>query len=159
MRVGTMADGIWRRQVNLDELNRSLSIYMTKHLGIRFTTIGPDFLEATMPVDERTKQPFGKLHGGASAALSETLASVAAHLCTGEGHSAAGVEINANHVRSVDDGVVTGRAQPVYIGSRIQVWRVEIRRADGRIVCESRVTLLVIDERGQAGSVDGSEET
>ncbi len=141
-------ESIWRRELGLPELQKLLPGNMTGHLGIEFTEMGPDFLTATMPVDHRTVQPFGILHGGASVALAETLASVAGHLCADEGQLVAGISINANHVRTAKDGYVTGTVQPVHIGGSTQVWRVAIRRADSKLVCESRVTLAVIQERG-----------
>lgn len=138
---------IWRRKFELDDLRRMLAGNMTGHLGIEFTEVGADFLTATMPVDHRTVQPFGILHGGASAALAETLASVAGHLCVQEGRAVAGITINANHVRPARDGRVTGTARPVHVGASTHVWRVAIRRADGQLICDSRVTLAVVDER------------
>lgn len=138
---------IWRREFGLEDLRKMLAGNMTGYLGIEFTEIGADFLTATMPVDHRTVQPFGILHGGASAALAETLASVAGHLCVDEGRAVAGISINANHVRPARDGRVTGTVRPVHIGASTHVWRVAIQRADGKLICDSRVTLAVIDQR------------
>jgi uncharacterized protein (TIGR00369 family) len=97
-------------------------------------------------VDERTKQPAGLLHGGASVALAETLGSVAATLCLEPGRQAVGLEINANHIRAARSGTVIGTARPVHIGSRTQVWSIEIVTEDGKIVCVSRLTLAIIDK-------------
>ncbi|MBT8401935.1 MAG: hotdog fold thioesterase [Rhodothermia bacterium] len=141
------AKSIWSRKFDLEDLQKMLLGNMTGHLGIEFTEMGTDYLSATMPVDHRTVQPFGILHGGASAALAETLASVAGHLCVDSGRAVAGISINANHVRQARDGHVTGTVRPVHIGRSTQVWRVAILRADGKLICESRVTLAVIDER------------
>jgi uncharacterized protein (TIGR00369 family) len=113
-------------------------------LGIVFTEIGPDYLRGTMPVDERTRQPYGLLHGGASVLLAETLGSSAGGLCTPADRICVGVEINANHVRAVREGLVTGTARPLHLGSRIQVWEIRIEDEKGRLACISRLTLAVI---------------
>lgn len=139
---------IWKHPAEPDSLNTLSRDTMVEHLGIRFTRIGDDFIEATMPVDARTVQPFGILHGGASAALAETLGSVAATLCIEDRsrHGAVGIEVNASHLRSVPGGEhVTGRATPVRVGARIQVWNIDIRDADERLVCASRLTMAVIE--------------
>ncbi|MEG3183777.1 hotdog fold thioesterase [Lysobacter erysipheiresistens] len=116
-------------------------------LGIVFTEIGPDFVRGTMPVDERTRQPYGLLHGGASVLLAETLGSSAGNLCVPDGKVCVGIEINANHVRAARDGVVTGTARPVHVGGRTQVWEIRIEDAAGELVCISRLTLAVISAR------------
>jgi uncharacterized protein (TIGR00369 family) len=113
--------------------------------------VGTDFLRATMPVDERTRQPLGLLHGGASVALAETLGSVAAHCCLSEDRAAVGVEVNANHVRSVRSGRVTGTVRPVHVGRSTQVWQIRIVDDEGRLVCQSRLTLAVVED----GVADG----
>lgn len=121
---------------------------MGEHLGMVFTEIGEDYLKATMPVDHRTKQPYGLLHGGASVALAETLGSVGAALtidplkaiCVGQ-------EINANHLRSVKEGVVTGIAKPIHIGASSQVWEIKIYDAREKLVCISRLTVAVLKSR------------
>ncbi len=118
---------------------------MGEHLGMEFTEIGPDFIKATMPVDHRTKQPYGLLHGGASVALAETLGSVGAamvvdhteYICVGQ-------EINANHLRSVRSGIVTGTAKPIHIGSSSQVWEIKIHDERDHLVCISRLTVAVL---------------
>ncbi|MGH8311594.1 MAG: hotdog fold thioesterase, partial [Steroidobacteraceae bacterium] len=124
-----------------------------EHLGIRITEIGEDFLAGTMPVDARTHQPLGILHGGASVALAETLGSVGATLCVDSRKFACvGQEINANHLRPATSGVVTGTARPIHIGKRSQVWQIEIRDERARLICISRLTLAVVerDERMRA---------
>lgn len=137
---------IWRREPGLEELNELLDGNMGAHLGIRVTQAGKDFLEATMPVDSRTRQPFGLLHGGASLALAETLGSVAAHLVLDpERQAAVGLEINGNHLRAVREGIVTGRVQPLHVGRTTHVWQTHIRDEDDRLVCVSRLTVAVID--------------
>jgi 1,4-dihydroxy-2-naphthoyl-CoA hydrolase len=113
-------------------------------LGIELTQISKQRVAATMPVDSRTHQPFGLLHGGASVALAETLASVGAQMNVGEGEMVVGLEINANHLRGVRSGTVTGVATPVHIGRRTQVWSIDIRDENDKPVCLSRCTLAVI---------------
>jgi len=113
-------------------------------LGIVFTEIGHDFVRGTMPVDERTRQPYGLLHGGASVLLAETLGSSAGNLCVGDDEVCVGIEINANHLRAARDGVVTGTARPIHIGARTQVWDIRIEDERGRLVCISRLTLAVV---------------
>jgi 1,4-dihydroxy-2-naphthoyl-CoA hydrolase len=123
---------------------------MDEQLGIRFIEVGPDFLRATMPVDHRTQQAMGILHGGASVALAETLGSIGANMCLDlEEKVCVGQEINANHVRPASSGLVTGTARPLHIGQRTQVWQIEICDARERLVCISRITLAVIDRDPQ----------
>jgi 1,4-dihydroxy-2-naphthoyl-CoA hydrolase len=118
---------------------------MPGHLGIRITARGDDWLEATMPVDKRTHQPFGRLHGGASVALAETVASVAGALTVDSAEKGVvGLEINANHIRPVRDGIVTARATAEAIGRTTQVWTIRITDERGKLVCLSRITLAVI---------------
>ncbi|MGQ0800375.1 MAG: hotdog fold thioesterase [Pseudomarimonas sp.] len=113
-------------------------------LGIEFTELGEDYLRARMPVDARTKQPFGLLHGGASVVLAESLGSMAGNLCLDpERAHAVGLEINANHLRAVTSGWVTGTARPIHIGRSTQVWDIRIEADDGRLCCISRLTLAV----------------
>ena len=136
---------IWTRRVELDELNALTHDTLAAHLGIRFTELGPDYLRGTMPVDARTHQPMGLLHGGASVVLAETLASIGGMLAMREGGTAVvGVEINANHVRGVRSGLVTGTARPVHVGRTTQVWDIRIEKDDGALVCVSRLTLSVL---------------
>ncbi|MFQ3581790.1 MAG: hotdog fold thioesterase [Chloracidobacterium sp.] len=117
---------------------------LAAHLGIEFTEASPTFLRARMPVDERTKQPFGLLHGGASVALAETLGSVASHLVSPE-RMIVGLEINANHIRAARDGYVHGTVTALHIGSSTHVWDIKIRDDDGRLVCVSRLTIAVLN--------------
>lgn len=121
---------------------------MMAHLGIEVTKVGDDFIEAKMPVDHRTHQPFGLLHGGASVALAETLGSIAAH-CTVDDQTkyCVGLEINANHLKSVKSGFVTGVTKPIHVGQRTQVWEIRISNEAGDLVCISRITMAVIDRR------------
>jgi 1,4-dihydroxy-2-naphthoyl-CoA hydrolase len=121
---------------------------MVKHLGITFTEIGEDFLKGTMPVDSRTVQPMGILHGGASVALAETLGSLAAnYVIDNQKKYCVGLDINANHVRSARKGLVTGTARPLHLGSTTQVWTIEITDEEDRLVCISRLTMAVLDRK------------
>jgi len=140
---------IWKQDFTIEQLNASSENTLNGHLGIRFTQSGADWLQATMPVDSRTVQPFRILHGGASAVLSETLGSVASLLCLEEnsGQLPVGVEINCNHLRSVDRGTVTGRVSPVRVGRRLHVWNTEIHDENDRLICVSRLTVTLIERR------------
>jgi len=135
---------IWKRETDLDALNAVGENSLVAHIGIRFTAIGDDYLEAVMPVDARTHQPFGLLHGGASVVLAESMGSIAGYLCTEEGKSVVGIEVNASHHRSVSSGEVRGICRPLHIGSRNQVWQIEIRNARGQLCCSSRLTVAVL---------------
>ena len=141
-----MTAPIWRPGTTLEGCNAHNRGTMVEALGIVFTELGPDFIRGTMPVDARTVQPMRILHGGASVALAETLASVGAN-CTVDRATQAvvGQEINANHLRPAPEGeTVEGTARPIHIGSRSQVWGIEVRDAAGKLVCVSRITLAVI---------------
>ena len=135
---------IWKRHVELATTNGWSANTLMQALDIRITEIGDDFLRGTMPVDDRTRQPYGILHGGASVALAETLGSTAAMLCCEEGKSAVGLEINANHLRAVRDGLVTGTARPIHVGRGTQVWEIRIENAAGELTCISRLTMAVV---------------
>jgi 1,4-dihydroxy-2-naphthoyl-CoA hydrolase len=136
---------IWRRAVTVEELQESTRNTLSEHLGIRYTRIEPDYLCATMPVDARTHQPAGVLHGGASLALAESIGSVGANLCIDRTTQVCvGQEINANHLRPVASGLVTATARPYHVGSRSQVWHIEIRDEKDRLVCVSRLTMAVL---------------
>ncbi|HYF57665.1 MAG TPA: hotdog fold thioesterase [Burkholderiaceae bacterium] len=115
-------------------------------LGVEFLEVGAGVLRARMPVDERTKQPAGILHGGASVVLAETLGSVAATLCLPPGRHAVGLDINANHVRAVREGWVIGEVRPVHLGRSTHVWQIEIRDEADRLVCTSRITMAILGE-------------
>jgi len=134
----------FREPVDLDALNAAARDTLIAHLGIVFTEAGPDWLRATMPVDARTLQPYGLLHGGASVVLAETLGSSAGNLCVGADRICVGLEINANHLRAARAGVVTGTARPLHVGRATQVWEIRIEDAAGKPVCVSRLTLAVI---------------
>ena len=134
----------FRRPIGLDALNALSRDTAMEPLGIVFTEIGPDYLRGTMPVDARTRQPYGLLHGGASVLLAETLGSTAGGLCVDEGQGVVGIEINANHLIGVREGLVTGTARPLHVGRSTQVWEIRIEDARGRLACISRLTLAVI---------------
>lgn len=136
---------VFRPGSTLESLNAMSRGTAMEPLDIVFTEIGDDFLRATMPVDARTRQPYGLLHGGASVLLAETVGSSAGMLCVGEGEGVVGIEINANHLAGVRDGLVTGTARPLHIGRSTQVWEIRIEDARGRLACVSRLTLAVVD--------------
>ena len=135
---------IWKRAVTLQALNAMGEGNMVGLLDIQFTRIGEDDLEATMPVDSRTHQPFGLLHGGASVVLAETLGSVAGYLCTEGEQKVVGLEVNANHIRSARGGRVRGVCKALHVGTRHQVWQIEIFDEQSRLCCSSRLTTAVI---------------
>ena len=135
---------VFRADIGLDELNAMSRDTAIEALGIVFSDIGPDWLRATMPVDARTHQPYGLLHGGASVLLAETLGSSAGGLCAPEGCGVVGIEINANHLRGARSGIVTGTARPLHVGRSTQVWEIRIEDEAGRPVCVSRLTLAVV---------------
>lgn len=139
-------DDPFRQRPGVDALNALLPGTAPGNLGIRLTEHGADFLRGGMPVDERTKQPFGLLHGGPSVLLAETLASLGGYLCLApdSGQQLAGLEINANHLKAVTEGEVTGTARPIHLGRTTQVWEVRIEDARGRLVCISRMTGAVV---------------
>jgi 1,4-dihydroxy-2-naphthoyl-CoA hydrolase len=136
---------IWRSLRSVDELNSGRAGTLVEHLGIEFTEISDDFIRGTMPVDGRTLQPYGLLHGGASVALAETLGSMGATLCVDpKEYQCVGQEINANHMRPARTGLVTGTARPVHLGWRTQVWIIDIVNEAGKLICTSRLTVAVI---------------
>ncbi len=135
---------IWRREVSLEALNATGNGNMVGLLGIRFVHLGDDVLEATMPVDDRTRQPFGLLHGGASVVLAETLGSVAGWLCTEGEQKVVGLEVNANHLRAVREGLVHGSCRALHLGRRHQVWQIEITDEAGRLCCSARLTTALV---------------
>ncbi|MCS6934919.1 MAG: hotdog fold thioesterase [Chitinophagales bacterium] len=135
---------IWKVKPTVEQLNAVSVNSMDVHLGIEFTEVGDDYLKARMPVNERTRQPYGLLHGGASCVLAESLGSVAGNLCVEFGKQVVvGVEINANHLRSVREGYVYGTVKPLHVGRSLQVWSIEITNEEGKLVCVSRLTVAV----------------
>ena len=141
----------WPAGVTVETLNARSAGTLMEAIGIVFTELGDGYLRATMPVDARTHQPYGLLHGGASVALAETLGSSAGMLVAG-GNAVVGLEINANHLRAVRSGTVTGTARPLHVGRSTQVWQIEIEDEAGRAVCISRITLAVLPQPPASGS-------
>ncbi|MET4569681.1 hotdog fold thioesterase [Rhodanobacter soli] len=140
---------LWKQPADLARLNGWSANTMMEALGIRITAVGDDWLAGSMPVDQRTHQPYGLLHGGASVALAETLGSTAAMLTLDpERELAVGLDINANHIRGVRSGTVTGTAKALHIGRTTQVWEIRIENEEGALVCISRITMAVIPARG-----------
>ena len=137
---------IWSVQAALENLNNVSRNTMVEHIGIEFLEIGDDYIKARMPVDHRTVQPMGLLHGGASVALAETLGSVAAYLCVDVSKKmCVGLDINANHIRSVTSGFVYGVVRPIHIGGSTQVWEIRIADGQDKLVCISRITMAVLN--------------
>lgn len=136
---------IWKRAATLEQLNQIGHDCMVGHLDIQITRMGDDELEGTMPVDHRTTQPFGLLHGGASVVLAETLGSLAGYLCSEGKQQVVGLEINANHIRSAREGRVRGVCKAIHIGRRHQAWQTEIFDEQNRLCCTSRLTTAVIE--------------
>lgn len=139
---------IWKTDFTLEGLNRIGLQTMAEHIGIEITERGDDYLVARMPVDHRTVQPFRLLHGGASAALAETIGSVAATLCVNDPtrETAVGVELNISHLRSVTSGYVFATARPFRLGRRLQVWNIEIKDERERLISVSRLTMAVVPQ-------------
>jgi 1,4-dihydroxy-2-naphthoyl-CoA hydrolase len=139
---------IWTTPMTLEALKDRAANTLVDHIGIEYVDIGDDFIKARMPVDNRTVQPARILHGGASVVLAETLGSVAANHCIDPARKmAVGLEINANHVRSVREGYVTGTVKPLHIGKSTQIWQIDIRDDQDRLVCISRITMAVLDRK------------
>ena len=140
---------IWKLRPQIDQLNKSGESRMPGHLGIEFLEVGEDFLIAKMPVDQRTQQPFGLLHGGASVALAETLGSLASFYSIepDSGKMPVGVEINANHLSSARNGYVFGKVEPIKVGRNMHVWQIRITDEKNKLICVSRLTVAIVDIR------------
>lgn len=139
---------IWFKPFTLEEVQQRGIGTMVEHIGITITEVGDDFLKGTMPVDHRTVQPMGILHGGASVALAETLGSIASYLVIDSDKKyCVGLDINANHIRAAKKGLVTGIAKPLHLGSSTQVWSIEITDEENRLVCISRITMAVLEKK------------
>ncbi|QLB13223.1 uncharacterized protein (TIGR00369 family) [Bisgaardia hudsonensis] len=137
---------IWKKHYTLQQMNELGKSCAVAHLGINFSQQGDDWLEATMPVDHRTTQPMGLLHGGISTALAETVASMAGFCCVAENQFVVGSEINASHLRPVKAGSVTARAYPIRLGKTTQVWQIDIKDQQDKLCCCSRLTLLIMNQ-------------
>ena len=143
---------IWKKEFKIEDINDFTKETIVENVGIKFLEKGEDFLSASMPVDKRTKQPHGILHGGASAVLAETLGSTASYLALDDFHYSVGLEIKANHIKSVTQGRVTGVVKPVHLGKTTQVWDISIENEKNELICVSRLTMLVLktvtDQKG-----------
>lgn len=139
---------IWKHKVTIEMLN-AFNKNMSHYLDIEFTEIGSNFLIAKMPVNEKTMQPFGLLHGGASVVLAETLGSVASNLCVEDmtKEAVVGIEINANHLNGARSGYVYGKVSPLKIGRKIHVWQIDIHDENQKAICSSRLTTTVIKRK------------
>ncbi len=143
-----MAKTIFPEEVTPQYLNERWNSKMPEFLGIEYIEVGPDFIVAKMPVNEKTQQPMGILHGGASVVLAETVGSVAANIIAfPEGKVCVGLDINANHIKSVKDGYVFAKGTPIHLGGKTQVWAIEITNEEQQIVCVSRLTMAVLDKK------------
>ena len=135
-------------EISLELLNGKLNINMTQFLGIEYTEIGKDFITGKMPVNERTRQPFGVLHGGASVVFAESLGSLASNMIVNqETHYCVGLDVNANHVKGVTNGFVYGKATAVHLGKRTHIWQIEITNDKNELVCTSRLTVAVLNKK------------
>jgi 1,4-dihydroxy-2-naphthoyl-CoA hydrolase len=135
---------IWQQDISVERVRKSNEATAASHLGIEFLEVGDDYLKGRVPVDERTRQPAGILHGGVSVVLAETLGSVGAAYAAPAGSRVVGLDINANHIRAVADGWVTGTARPIHVGRTTQVWQIEMTNDQGQITCVSRLTMAVL---------------
>ncbi|MBJ57157.1 MAG: thioesterase [Rickettsiales bacterium] len=136
---------IWKRNIDVKSINANMRNTMMSHIGIKITKIGENYILGTMPVNNKTKQPFGILHGGASVTLAESLGSLAANLCLNENKYAVGLEINANHIKGVKSGIVEGKAQVLHLGRTTQVWEIKIHQGV-KLTCSSRLTMAIIEK-------------
>ena len=134
---------IWKKKINLNDINNSMKNTMAQYLEINIEEVGDNFIRASMPVNEKTIQPFGILNGGASVALAETIGSVASNLCLNDYHYAVGLDINANHIKSVKDSFVEAITKPIHLGRSTHVWEIKITQND-RLICISRLTTAVL---------------
>jgi uncharacterized protein (TIGR00369 family) len=139
---------IWQKEISIAELISSHVGTVVERLGVEFIEIGDDFIRGRVPVDQRTVQPYGILHGGVSVLLAETLGSCGAHYSVPEGHRSVGLDINANHIRSTTSGWVTGIARAVHRGRTTQVWQIDMSNDAGELTCVSRLTMAVLAPRG-----------
>ena len=139
---------IWKQPISVESLTAIHVNTTVAHLGIEFLEVGEDFIRARAPVDSRTRQPYGILHGGVSVVLAETLGSCGAARAAPAGYRAVGLDINANHIRSVSEGWVIGTARPVHIGRTTHVWQIEVVNEHGKLTCVSRITMAILAPSG-----------
>jgi len=138
---------IWKKPISVEELNRISANTAFTQLGMEFLEVGDDFIKARVPVDERTRQPYGLLHGGVSVVLAETLGSCGAAYSSPEGWRAVGLDINANHLRGTTSGWVTGTTRPIHMGRTTQVWHIDLHNDAGELTCVSRITMAMLAPR------------
>lgn len=138
---------VWKQPVSVEVLTAISAHTAVSHLGIEFLEVGDDFIRARVPVDARTIQPYGLLHGGVSVVLAETLGSCGAAYAVPEGQRVVGLDINANHLKSATHGWVTGTARPVHLGRSTQVWQIELTNEAGELTCVSRITMAVLTQK------------
>jgi uncharacterized protein (TIGR00369 family) len=138
---------IWKKPISIAMLTEQHVDTAVQHLGVEFLEVGEDFIRARVPVDKRTRQPYGLLHGGVSVVLAETLGSCGAVFAAPEGYRAVGLDINANHLKGATSGWVTGIARPVHIGRTTQVWQIDLRNDADELTCVSRITMAVLAPR------------
>ena len=138
---------IWKKPISIELLTGIHKDTAVERLGIEFLEVGDDFIRARVPVDARTKQPYGLLHGGVSVVLAETLGSCGAAYSAPEGHRAVGLDINANHLRGATSGWVTGITRPVHVGRSTQVWQIDLTNDAGELTCVSRITMAVLQPK------------
>jgi 1,4-dihydroxy-2-naphthoyl-CoA hydrolase len=138
---------IWKKPISVEILAAMHADTAVAHLGIEFLEVGDDFIRARVPVDTRTRQPYGLLHGGVSVVLAETLGSCGAAYACPEGERAVGLDINANHLKGATSGWVTGITRPVHIGRSTQVWQIDLTNDAGEMTCASRITMAVLQKR------------
>ncbi len=138
---------IWKQDISVDLLTQANANCAVGHLGIEFLEVGDDFIRARVPVDSRTTQPYGLLHGGVSVVLAETLGSCGAAYAAAPGHRTVGLDINANHLKGATSGWVTGITRPVHIGRSTQVWAIEMHNDAGELTCVSRITMAVLQPK------------
>jgi uncharacterized protein (TIGR00369 family) len=138
---------IWKKEISPAILSKNQINTASEHLGLEFLEVGDDFIRARVPVDERTRQPYGILHGGVSVVLAETIGSCGAHYSCPLDHRAVGLDINANHLKSAASGWVTGTARPVHIGKSTHVWQIDMQNDAGELTCVSRITMAILAPR------------
>jgi len=138
---------IWKKAISPAILSKNQINTASEHLGLEFLEVGDDFIRARVPVDERTRQPYGILHGGVSVVLAETIGSCGAHYSCPLDHRAVGLDINANHLKSAASGWVTGTARPVHIGKSTHVWQIDMQNDAGELTCVSRITMAILAPR------------
>jgi len=138
---------IWKRMITQQDASKSRAGTMMEHLGIEISEIGDDFIRGRMPVDRRTRQPYGIMHGGASCALAETLGSIGASYCVDENHYVVGLEINTSHIKMIKEGFVIGTAKPLHVGRSTQSWEILIHDESGDLISVSRLRMAVLERR------------